>query len=315
MKVLIVSSVNGGQASPFVYEQVESIKRFGVEFEYYNVLGKGSSGYLRNVWPLKTKIKSYQPEIIHAHYGLSGMLSLLAKGRVPLVTTFHGNDINSLHPLNTLKPNWNKMLSRLVHFGDNHSIFVTEDIANQINAKSFNSDIIPCQVNLDIFYPVDKDVARKELNLLPGKRYVLFSSSFLTPIKNYPLAKQACLHFDNLELIELTGFSRHEVNLLLNACDLALITSYNEGSNQFLKEAMACNKPIVSTKVGDSTLIFGNTDGCYITKPDPEDVINNIKKALDFGQTNGRNRIIELGLDSDTISRRVLEVYKKTLKC
>jgi len=314
MKVLIVSSVNGGQISPFVYEQVESIKRLRVEFEYYNVLGKGSSGYLRNVGTLKTKIKSYQPDIIHAHYGLSGMLSLLAKGRVPLITTFHGNDINSLHPLNTLKPNWNKALSRIVHFGDNHSIFVTKDIANQINAKSFKSDIIPCQVNLKTFYPVGKGEARDYFKLSQLKRYVLFSSSFGTTIKNSQLAKEACQNLDNLELIELRGYSRHEVNLLLNACDLALITSYNEGSNQFLKEAMACNRPVVSTKVGDTSWIFGNTEGCFITKPEVPDVILNIKKALDFGQTTGRNRIIELGLDSETISRRVLEVYKKVLK-
>jgi teichuronic acid biosynthesis glycosyltransferase TuaC len=206
------------------------------------------------------------------------------------------------------------MLSRLVHLGDNHSIFVTEDIANQINAGSFKSDIIPCQVNLNTFYPVQKGEARKYFNLSPLKRYVLFSSSFRTPIKNSQLAKEACRNIDNLELIELKGYSRAEVNLLLNACDIALITSFNEGSNQFLKEAMACNRPIVSTKVGDTSLIFGNTEGCYITRPEVSDVIINIKKALDFGQTNGRNRIIELGLDSETISRRVFEVYKKTLK-
>jgi teichuronic acid biosynthesis glycosyltransferase TuaC len=317
MKVLIVSSANGGQVSPFVQEQVESIKSLGVEFEYYNVIGRGISGYLKNVRPLKRRIKMYQPDIIHAHYGLSGLLSQLVKGRDPLITTFHGNDINTLHPLNNLKPNWNKILSRIVHIGDNHSIFVTSDIANQIKAKPIKSDVIPCQVNLDIFYPLDKSIARKQLKLSPSKRYVLFSSSFRTPIKNYPLAKEACLHFDNLELIELSGYTREEVNLLLNACNLALITSYNEGSNQFLKEAMACNRPIVSTKVGDSEWIFGKTEGCYFARPESADIIINIEKALDFsqakGQTNGRNRIIELGLDSETIARRVLEVYKKVL--
>jgi len=318
MKVLIVSSGNAGQISPFVHEQVESIKSLGVEFEYYNVLGKGISGYLNNVRPLRRRINSYQPDIIHAHYGLSGLLALLVKGRKPLITTFHGNDINILHPLNKLKPNWNKILSGVVHFLANHSIFVTEDIAYQIKAKPSKSDIIPCQVNPDTFYPADKAFARKQLNLSPSKRSVLFSSSFRTYIKNYPLAKQACLHFDNLELIELSGFTRQEVNLLLNASDLALLTSFNEGSCQFLKEAMACNRPVVSTKVGDSEWILGNTEGCYLTSFAPEDVTGNVKKALEFsqtrGQTNGRDRIMELGLDAETIAGRVLEVYKKVLK-
>jgi teichuronic acid biosynthesis glycosyltransferase TuaC len=317
LKVLIVSSCNVGQISPFVLEQVESVKKLGIEFEYYNVLGRGISGYLNNVKPLKGELKSYQPDIIHAHYGLSGLLSLLGKGKIPLITTFHGNDINTLHPLNKSKPNWNKILSGIVHFLGNHSIFVTEDIASQIKAKPVKSDIIPCQVNLDTFYPVDKTFARTQMSLSHSKRYVLFSSSFSTPIKNYPLAQKACLHFDNLELIELSGFTRQEVNLLLNACDLALITSYNEGSCQFLKEAMACNRPIVSTKVGDTEWIFANTEGCFITRPNPKDVISNINEALNFSQTkvntNGRARIIELGLDSEAIAKRILEVYKKVL--
>jgi teichuronic acid biosynthesis glycosyltransferase TuaC len=318
LKVLIVSSGNAGQVAPFVQEQVESIKKIGVEFAYFNVIGKGISGYLKNLKPLGKIIGSFRPDIIHAHYGLSGLLALLVKGRKPLVTTFHGNDINTLHPLNNLKPNWNKFLSQLVHFWCNHSIFVTEEIAKQIKPKPDKSDIIPCQVNLNTFYPVDKYVARKQLNLSSSKKYILFSSSFKTPIKNYPLAQQACLQFENLELIELDGFNRQEVNLLLNSCDLALITSYNEGSCQFLKEAMACNRPVVSTKVGDSEWIFGKTEGCYFTSYDPSDVEEKIRLALEFdrhyGQTKGRDRIIAIGLDAETIAGRVYSVYKKVMK-
>jgi teichuronic acid biosynthesis glycosyltransferase TuaC len=318
MKVLIVSSTNSGQVSPFVSEQVESVKKLGVEFEYYNVEGHGTVGYLKNVIPLRKKIKFYQPDLIHAHYGLSGMLSLLAKGKVPLITTFHGNDINVLHPLKKLKFNWNKILSRIVYSLGTHSIFVTQDIANQINANSIRTDVIPCQVNLDTFYPIEKSVARKELKLSKSMRYVLFSSSFKTPIKNYPLAEQVCSHFDNLKLIELAGFSRSEVNLLLNACDLVLLTSFNEGSNQFIKEAMACGCPIVSTKVGDIEWIFGNSDGCYLTGFEVEDVIRNINKALEFSlkkeRTKGRDRIIELKLDAGSISGRVFDIYKKSMK-
>lgn len=318
MKILIVSSGNAGQVSPFVHEQVESLKKLGVAFDYFNVLGRGTSGYLSNIYPLRKKIKSCKPDIIHAHYGLSGLLSLLVKGKYPLITTFHGNDINTLYPSNNLMPNWNKILSGMVHFWGNYSIFVTEDIANQIKAKPVKSAIVPCQVNLDVFYPEVKAVARRQFNFSPLNRYVLFSSSFKTPIKNYPLAKQACLQFDNLELIELNGFTRQEVNLLLNACDLALITSYNEGSSQFLKEAMACNCPIVSTNVGDAESVFGRTEGCYITSFEVEDVISKIKNALDYSlkekKTQGRKRIIELELDAEHTSQKVYDVYLKIMK-
>jgi teichuronic acid biosynthesis glycosyltransferase TuaC len=317
MRVLIVCSGNSGQISPFVSEQVESVRKLGVEFDYYNIIGKGILGYLKNIQPLKYKIISYNPDIIHAHYGLSGMLSIIVKGSHPLITTFHGNDINTLHPLKKLRINLNKYISRIAYSFSTISIFVSAEIAKQIEAKPVKSTIIPCEVNLDIFYPVDKVLARKQMKLSPSKNLVLFSSSFGTHIKNYPLAKEACSQLKDIELIELKGFTRREVNLLLNACNLALITSFNEGSSQFLKESMACNRPVVSTNVGDSQRLLANQEGCFLTSFEPANVTEKIKLALkferDYGQTNGRKRIIELGLDSKTIARKIFQVYNQVL--
>jgi teichuronic acid biosynthesis glycosyltransferase TuaC len=315
MKVLIVSSGNSGQISPFIAEQVESVKKYGVEFDTFSIVGKGLLGYMGNIGPLTRRIRSFCPDIIHAHYGLSGFLSFLVKGNHKLITTFHGNDINTLHPFNYLKPNINKLISRLVYSFSNHSIFVTEDLAVQLNAISSKSDIIPCQVNLDMFNPIAMNVARREMHLSLTREYVLFSSSFSTYIKNIHLAEQACKLTGSIDLIELKGYSRREVSLLLNACNVALVTSFNEGSNQFIKEAMACNRPVVSTMVGDSKHVFGDTEGCYLTSFDPMDVAQKLRMALDFGtvtgQTKGRERIIHLGLDADSIAMKVYNVYIK----
>ncbi len=77
---------------------------------------------------------------------------------------------------------------------------------------------------------------------------------------------------------------------------------------------MACKCPIVSTDVGDVKDVIGNTEGCYLTKFDPQDVAEKIKIALEFGErTNGRERIIEAGLDSKTIAKRIVGVYRKVL--
>jgi teichuronic acid biosynthesis glycosyltransferase TuaC len=318
MKVLIVCSGNSGSISPFVREQVESVKTLGVEFTYYTIIGKGISGYLSNVKPLKSLVKSFRPDLIHAHYGLSGLLSFISKGNTRLVTTFHGNDINPLYPQSKIKINWNKLLSIVVHLFSDHTIFVSDTIARQIPKKRKKYDIIPCQVNLDIFYPMDMVLARTELNLDKSKKYILFSSSFNTFIKNYPLAKKSCSAAGDADLIELKGYTRDEVNLLLNACNLALITSFNEGSSQFLKEAMASNRPVVSTNVGDAEVILKNIEGCYLSKFDYLDISDKINQALNFslttGQTKGREKIINLGLDDSTIPRRVFEAYSKVMK-
>ena len=102
-----------------------------------------------------------------------------------------------------------------------------------------------------------------------------------------------------------------------SAADVVLLTSVTEGSPNVIKEAMACNCPIVSTDVGDVREVLGNTEGCYISGLDPVEVAEKTKKALEFsytkGRTKGRQRIIELGLDSESIAKKIVEVYKKAL--
>jgi glycosyltransferase involved in cell wall biosynthesis len=176
------------------------------------------------------------------------------------------------------------------------------------------TSIIPCGVNIDIFQPIDKLEARKILGLIPDERIVLFSSEFDVPVKNYPLAKAACAKFDNIKLIELKNFTREQVNLLLNACDLLLLTSIREGSPQVVKEAMACNCPIVSTDVGDVRNNIQDLQGCYIASFDPVDVAEKIKLAFNADRTGGRKRLIDLGLDSVSTALRIIELYKNILK-
>ena len=109
------------------------------------------------------------------------------------------------------------------------------------------------------------------------------------------------------------------LNLYYNSADLLLLTSFHEGSPNVIKEAMACNCPIVSTDVGDVKRLFGEYTRClYIHSFDPIDVAEKIKQASSsakkHGQTNGRERIIELGLDSNTIAEKIIEVYNEVLK-
>lgn len=79
MKVLIVANYNPGHCSPFVVEQVDSIRKLGVEFEYFGIVGKGPFGYLKNLPKFKRKIAEFKPDLIHAHYGLSGLLATLQR--------------------------------------------------------------------------------------------------------------------------------------------------------------------------------------------------------------------------------------------
>lgn len=300
MNVLIVYSVNHGFVTPFIRDQIESLGRLGIVINTLGIKGKGSIGYLRNYRKYKSYIESYEPHVVHAHFGLSGLFANLQRS-VPVVTTYHGSDINNSKT---------RLISLISILLSRHNVFVSERL-RKLTLKR-RSSIIPCGVDLEVFKPINKEEARRKLGFSKDRKYVLFSSSFTNPVKNYPLAQHAIeLLRENMdvELLELKNYSRNEVSLLMNAADAALMTSFSEGSPQFIKEAMACNLPCVSTDVGDVREMFGGMKGGYISDYSPKMVADSLISAFQLEiEVDLRSRVLEL--DSAVIARKILLVYK-----
>jgi glycosyltransferase involved in cell wall biosynthesis len=303
MKILVVCSGNSGFISPFVQEQVDALISLGIKITIYQVKGRGILGYLNNLPDIKKKIKEFTPDLIHAHYGLSGLLSCMQRD-VRVIITFHGSDGYIWYV---------RLLSKFAARLSAYNIFVSSKIRIKIGGHKNNS-VIPCGIKMDIFFPLDKNIARNDLGLDSEKKYILFSGRFDNKVKNFPLAEEAVKLVDNeIELIELKNKTRAQVNLLLNACDLLLLTSYSEGSPQIIKEAMACNSPIVATDVGDILDIIQNVEGTFLSSFLPIDISNQIIIALKFGKkTNGREKI--KNYDNNIIAKKILAIYQDSRK-
>lgn len=302
MKVLVVCSYNAGSIAPFIVEQVAALIDCGLEIDYFTIQKKGIIGYLLSRKKLLQKINSYTPDIIQAHYGLSGLLANL-QHKVPVVTTYHGSDIN-----NSKARFFSLIAIKLSKF----NIFVSQKLIDIAKPRSKYA-YLPCGIDLSLFQPKSKPEARKELNLDVQKKYILFSGTFSNTVKNYPLAKQAVETLQAVELLELKGYTRPQVALWMNAVDVVLMTSFTEGSPQFIKEAMACNCPIVSTDVGDVKDVIAVTPGCYITSFDANDVADKLKQALAFNsRTSGRSEVLRF--DNKLIVEKIIEVYNQVLK-
>ncbi|MES2139029.1 MAG: glycosyltransferase family 4 protein [Bacteroidota bacterium] len=309
IKVLIITGGNAGYISPFVQEQADSLNHYGIVTKIIQITGKGFWGYLSNYPKLIKEVRTFGPNIIHAHYGLCGMLAVLQR-KVPVITTFHGSDIN--------ESKLNFVISKIVNRLSVFSIFVGSKLVNKLEP---NGDflVLSCGINIETTFKMDMIDAKNKLGFDITKRYVLFCSAFSNKVKNSSLAFSAIKLLENVELVELTGhYSRNKTNLLMNACDALLVTSFNESGPLTVKEAMVCGCPIVSTDVGDVIEVIGETKGCFITTFDSNDCAEKIKLALEFrnkfGKVKGRERIVELGLDSVTTAKKIIEIYEKISK-
>lgn len=300
MKVLIVARRKKGRFAPFVEEQVEALRKAGVDCRYF---GMDDNNYRRHVPDFKKALAEFNPDLVHAHYGLCGCFANIQR-KYPVVTTFHGSDINIPYI---------RVLSKVAMQRSAFSIFVSKKHIDLMHPRK-NYALIPCGINLEDFPPVDRQEARKESGLDPDKKYILFSGAFDNPVKNASLARTAVEEIDRAVLIELKGYSRKQVALLMNAADALLMTSLSEGSPQVIKEAMACGCPIVSVDVGDVKEQIDAVEGCHIAGRSPEDLRDKLLAALSFDRkTNGREILLKRGMTTLAVTGKLISRYTEIL--
>lgn len=307
VRVLVVASFNKGRFAPFIVEQAEALKATGCEVGFFGLQGKGIKGYLDNLSALKRRIKAFRPDVVHAHYGLSGLLACLQR-KAPVVVTYHGSDINDPEVRR-----FSKMAMRLSAW----NIFVScKTLEIALPKKKYS--LLPCGIDLSDLQLTDKSVARQKMNLSAEKKYVLFAGAFDNEVKNAPLAKEtvALLDCPDVELLELKGYTREEVTFLMCAADAFLMTSFTEGSPQVVKEALACGCPIVSVDVGDVKERTEGVEGCFVAETrDPKELAALLQKAIAVeGKTKGREKLLADGLDNRQVSKQLVEVYERILR-
>ena len=299
MKVLIIARCKNGKYAPFILEQVDAIRKQGVDCRFYGITGKGIIGYLRQFSGLLSAIREFNPDLIHAHYGLCGLLANYQR-KVPVVTTYHGSDINDPKVF---------LLSKKAIRRSCFNVFVSQKSIGIAKPKG-DFALIPCGVSLDDYPIIDKTEARRIMGLDSSKRYVLFSGAFDNPVKNASLAMDTMELLPEALLLELKGYSRVQVATLMQAADALLMTSFTEGSPQVIKEALVCGCPIVSVDVGDVEERVSGIDGCFVVESEASSLAYSLRQAFAFGgRTRGRDAVLRSGLTNDKIASRLINIY------
>jgi len=322
MKVLIATSIYPTKENPargtFVRTQVEYLKRAGVEVELLLLEGRSRKlMYPKAMLELRRRLANNSIDLVHAHYSYVGIVAR-TQWKVPVVVSYCGDDL--LGTVNqqgkaTLLSRLAVLLGRLLSKKADGVIVKSRGMANTLGRVDVH--VIPNEIDLELFKPMDKSQARAILGLDPQKKYLLFAANPDIPVKRFPLAKAIAGEMSRqnpaIELLVVYKEPQARLPLFMTASDALVFTSYQEGSPNVVKQAMACNLPIVSTDVGDVREIIGNTEGCYICNPDVGEFSRRLAEILhDHKRSNGREQVQHLS--GPAVAQQIIRVYEQILR-
>ena len=311
LRVLVITNMYPTPAEPefgcFVRDQVDDVRALGVEVDVLAFDGRRRrSRYLGACRHLRRELRR-RYDIVHAHYGLTGAVAA-SQMRTPVITTFHGSD--AWIP-------WQRAVSRLVA-RRTEPIAVAPVIADSLGVR--DAAIIPCAVDLDQFVPVDREDARRALGWPTDGRCILLPAARGDGTK--VVRKQVHVFDAMIELLRrgspevfpasLDGLSREGVSLAMNAADVAVMTSLWEGAPVGVKEALACQTPVVSVVVGDVSDVVHGLPGCAIVPRDPAALAAAVREALRAGRHSRLREAMQV-YGRRRIADRVVGVYQRRL--
>lgn len=305
-------------AVPFLVQQVNFLRRAGVDVEVFSFRGAQKPlNYLRAWRRLRKQLDQSRYDLVHAQFGQSALLPW--PRMAPLVVTFHGDDIlgekgEGGRP--TLGGVFLQHISKLISLRADAVIIVSDQMRRHI-PSSVPLHLLPTGVDLDSLPGMPMAEARRQLGLPLHEKLVLFVGNPADPYKRYELAKQAINILNQrypARLILGWNMPHRDILVLMRACDAFVMTSFQEGSPTVIKEALACNLPIVSVIVGDVVLRLRGVEGCEVCSDDrPETIAASLERVLRWGQrTNGREAVKEL--DEKALADRLISIYRSVMK-
>lgn len=274
----------------------------GQQFLYYSAT---ALSYYPKV--LSKSIYANNYDLVHATSGFVAPVGV-AQPKRPLVISFWGTDL--------LGNYWGgryKYVCRYCAQKADAVIVMSEEMKNELGCDAY---VIPHGIDLEKFSSISMLDARRKLGWDENHHYILFPYNPKRTVKRYPLAKEIVEEVNDqvdtdVSLVVLTGEPHWKVPIYMNAADVLLLTSKHEGSPNTVKEAMACNLPIVSTDVGDVRKRLQNSHSSNVCNS-KQDLINGTIEAIERkGRSNDREQVQDLSLNH--MGKQIRSVYEDVI--
>ena len=298
----------------FFCQQIDVLERKGVDCTVVSVPGgaqidgdmadrRSVKEYLQYLPRVRRALRHGEFDLIHANYGLTAPYAV-TQFRLPVVLTLWGSDVVGFDGLVTKACAWRC-----------DAVTVRSEEMRELLGRE-DAHIVPSGVDLEKFRPIDRVDARERVGWKRDGHHVLFPYSPDYERKNYPLAKRVVERAkedlgESIELHTISGVPHDEVPYYINAADAVLLTSRHEGSPNTVKEAMACNVPVVSTDVGDVRERLDGVEPSNVGTEESE-LVAGLVDALDSSvRSNGREVVREVSWGR--IGDRLVDIYERVL--
>ncbi len=328
MRILAVTNMYPTPERPtngiFVEQQIRGLRAKGVEMEVFFVdrLSQGMSCYYRMRRALAVAVERFEPDLLHVMYGgvMADQVTRQFSGW-PLVVTFHGSDLFGENHSGWVRKwisHYGVLCSRKAAWRARGIVVVSRFLEGLLPSGVDRSKvrIIPCGVDLERFEPQDREECRRRLGWAVDGFHVLFASNAGDPVKRPALAREAVALLRRsgvrAELHYLREVPYADVPRWLNASDAVILTSFQEGASTIVKEALACNVPVVSVDVGDVAERIEGIEGCYLAESDAVDLAEKLRRVHDGPRrVQGRERMQDLSIER--IAERLGDFYEEVL--
>lgn len=264
------------------------------------------------------KYNQLEYDLIHSHYWLSGLIGkqLQTLWHVPHAVMFHTlGAVKNRLGIGEYEPDLRIQSEREVISSCDRIIASTaaetEDLVKLYGASPDKITVIPCGVNPDLFQPVDRETARRELGL-DHQKVILFVGR-MDPLKGLEQLLEAMTYMDGerppilmivggdgqsqgqlqalqrmtkeLNIEERVKFigsvAQSKLPLFYSASDVCAIPSHYESFGMVALESLACGTPIVATNVGGMKNIIRNEEmGCIVGDNSPLNLAREISDLI-----------------------------------
>jgi len=302
------------RTSPCFQKQVSTLETMGVECDNLSIsntrdqtdetIERRSVFEYGQFYTSAFKRSFGEYDLLHANYGLTAPPAVL-QPNLPVVLSLWGSD---------LMGQFGEVSKQCAKLAD-EVIVMNDEMAAELDC---DCHVIPHGISTERFRPVSRETAGEEVGWDRDERHVLFPYPLSREVKDYPRAERVMgavsEQFDgDVSLHTMSDVDHDRVYLYMNAADVLLLTSRREGSPNTVKEALACNLPVVSTDVGDVRYQLDGVSPSAVCTSDRE-LVEEVVNALETDErSNGREKVIR-EMSIDRMGERILGVYESALE-